>query len=354
LKRDKEQIVSFMKYKKIYYRMAVILLLISVPLCGGFAADKKRIAVLDFSSNNVDAAYARVARNFFESSLFQSGIFQMLEREKINIIFKEHRINSGFTGKTSHTAKPGKTLAVDYAIVGSLDRVDNYSLSIRIISVREGKIIFIDSEQFVRLNRLSFAADQLSERIISALGEERTVLKRKTPPVKKPDPLYRLLINSSFAYIMPYGSLHEAVDSGYGLTLGIHYRPFVLSGLIISLNTGIYPLKGRDSGGDSYSAVTGTAGLGYNIDLPGRFYLIPGLSGGAAAVFRDKDGLPDQSLYNKRRDAEIEPVSEALMTLGIRIWGRLDLHLRGKWGCFWEHNGLKQYAAAGAGIGVWF
>ena len=57
-----------------------------------FAAEKKRIAVLNFSVVNAPISYARIIQNNLETELFKINKFHLLEREHITKIYAEKNI----------------------------------------------------------------------------------------------------------------------------------------------------------------------------------------------------------------------------------------------------------------------
>jgi curli biogenesis system outer membrane secretion channel CsgG len=113
--------------------------LLCLTITGGhsYAAsiEKKRIAVLDFAANNVPVSHAKIVRNALEVALFNSDRFRLLEREQIETILRERRIRGSDLKGTENSIEIGKTIASDYVITGSVDKIGRPSITVRVVSV---------------------------------------------------------------------------------------------------------------------------------------------------------------------------------------------------------------------------
>ncbi len=338
--------------RKFIFIITLLLALSFLQVRNVHAAVKKRIAVLDFSANNLPETFAKVARNFLETSLFETGRFQLLEREQVEMVFRENRIKQGYPEKTSHTVKIGKTLSVDYAIVGSLDRVENYTLTARVVSINEGRIVFAHTENISDLSRLRPAAASLSQKIVSALTGKK-IRREENLPVKNEDNEKRnVFITASLDYLSPRGKLNDVIGRGTGFSLSLEYTDFFSTAMTIALGTGYYRFESSESDNEVYSVIPVSIGLGYRIELPLRFFLLPMVSGGVSIIYRGDNEGYDLSKSGNRK--EFDPLSEAEIVFGYRVSRSFVIFLGGRWGGFWEEDGLKQYAGIGFGVGIGF
>ncbi|TAL31279.1 MAG: hypothetical protein EPN93_18130, partial [Spirochaetes bacterium] len=111
------------------------------------AGEKKRLAVLDFSANNTSDANARIVRNAFEVMLYKTSLYNMLERRQVELVLKEQGFQASGCVDTACAIEIGKMLSADLVAVGSLDRIDMYIVSVKVIDIANGSVVYADNER---------------------------------------------------------------------------------------------------------------------------------------------------------------------------------------------------------------
>lgn len=110
-----------------------------------FKLSEKRnpIAVLEVKGNGLSADEAKGLTNRLRSELFNTGKFEVLEREQMSDILQEQGFQqSGMCDEASCLVEVGQLIGVKYMVGGSVTRIGNlYSVSARIIDVSTGKIL---------------------------------------------------------------------------------------------------------------------------------------------------------------------------------------------------------------------
>ncbi|MBL8027345.1 MAG: DUF2380 domain-containing protein, partial [Fibrobacteres bacterium] len=110
-----------------------------------FDASQKRepIAVLEITGNGVEKAETKGLSDRLRSELFNTGRFDVMEREQMEEILKEQGFQqSGVCDEASCLVQVGQLVGVTLMVGGSVTRIgDLYSVSARIIDVRSGRII---------------------------------------------------------------------------------------------------------------------------------------------------------------------------------------------------------------------
>lgn len=103
----------------------IVLALLGVALApAAFAADKPRIAVMEFE-NKADNQYwwhggAAAIQDVFVTELVKSGKFRVIDRERLNTLLSEQNLSSGGRIDPSTAVRVGKLIGVDYFLVGSV------------------------------------------------------------------------------------------------------------------------------------------------------------------------------------------------------------------------------------------
>lgn len=99
------------------------------------------VAILDFDANNVTQAEARALSDRFRVEVFNAGVFDVMEREKMKGILDEMQFQ--LSGSTSNecAVEIGRLVGVEKIIAGAVSKVGEfYTVSSRLIDVETGKI----------------------------------------------------------------------------------------------------------------------------------------------------------------------------------------------------------------------
>jgi TolB-like protein len=108
--------------------------------------NRKSIAVLPLNAIGVSPVGARAVTNRLTSELFRSGLFAVVEREKMKEILDEQGFQMSGCTSSECLVEAGKLLSVELMLGGSLSKLgDYYSLELRIIDVETGSILSVGS-----------------------------------------------------------------------------------------------------------------------------------------------------------------------------------------------------------------
>jgi hypothetical protein len=119
-----------------FFRYILLILLVS-----NTAAQEVNIAVLDLDPTGISATESQFLSDRLRTELFETGVFQVVERQKMNSILKEQGFQS--TGCTSLecAVEIGQLLNVKQMVAGSIGKIEDiYSISLRLINVQTGAI----------------------------------------------------------------------------------------------------------------------------------------------------------------------------------------------------------------------
>ena len=119
------------------------------PFCKGglrglaaFAEEKKdSIAILDLIATNISKEEAGMLTDRLRSEIMKTGKFEIMEREKMDLILKEQGFQeTGFCNTTECSVQIGQLLAVNRIVTGSVGKMGNlYSINLRLLDVETGK-----------------------------------------------------------------------------------------------------------------------------------------------------------------------------------------------------------------------
>ncbi len=102
--------------------------------------ERIRIALLDLRAGAAESSLAQFAGARLSEKLYASGKFTLVERSQLELILKEQGLQHTGCADNSCAVQLGRILSVSKILMGSLDRVDSYTLSIKSIDVESGVV----------------------------------------------------------------------------------------------------------------------------------------------------------------------------------------------------------------------
>jgi len=104
--------------------------------------NKMNIAVIDLDPTGISINEAQFLSNRLRTELFDTGVFQVVEREKMNAILNEQGFQQTGCTSVECAIEIGQLLNVGVMVAGSIGKIEEiYSLSLRMINVETGAII---------------------------------------------------------------------------------------------------------------------------------------------------------------------------------------------------------------------
>jgi len=124
------------------------LIIVMALMAVGIHAQLTKIAVMNLSSNSMQASDVVSITNAISQELFTSGYFDIMERAAIDKIFAEQGLQqAGVT--ENEVAKVGKIIGVQKMFLGSVEqREKHYSLVLKLVNVETGRVENMISEEY--------------------------------------------------------------------------------------------------------------------------------------------------------------------------------------------------------------
>jgi len=163
------------------FNLIIVTVFAAVFMISGIHAQqqkKKTIAVLNFvNSGGVDKNEISILTDRFNNFLVNTEVFDVLEREKMDMILKEQDFTMTDNCNSSECAvQVGQLLGVEYMIAGKIGKFGSvYTLDIRMIDVSTGKILGTKSENY----------EGRKEGLLDMIEGMAYTISGKTAPVKK-------------------------------------------------------------------------------------------------------------------------------------------------------------------------
>ena len=313
-----------------------------------FAAsiEKKRIAVLDFAANNVPVSHAKIVRNALEVALFNSDRFRLLEREQIETILRERRIKGGDQKGADNSVEIGKTIASDYVITGSVDKIGKPSITVRIVSVEEGRILFAYSRSLDSELEFDAAVRRIARNIIRDV--QRYARYGRTGDAA--ESLSDIYVLARVGYVYPLGRLEGIVLPGYGCGLETGIHNYVLRNSNVGFEAGVYRFRGRESNADRCTFVPLLIDMSCRLSLLARAYLLPILGAGADIVVLEHGSGNGFNIRDNSTKTTIETCARAGLFIGVAPIEFLHLQIGADFGAVFEHPRTLMFITMSFGV----
>jgi TolB-like protein len=119
------------------------------------AFEKIPIAIMDFKVTNFQKTEFDLFLDFFSNSLFETGVFDVLQRDKRDKLMQEIQFSMSDTADAKKTRQVGKLLSSKLLVFGNLGKVGkNVLLSVSIIDVETGRTVSTYSKTYKSLEEV--------------------------------------------------------------------------------------------------------------------------------------------------------------------------------------------------------
>lgn len=292
-----------------------------------------RLAVLDLSAVNVPDFYAGTVRDRIEVSLYKSNKIELLERNKVQLVLKEHNLISSACKDDSCAIQIGKFLSATHVIVGNVTYLDKYTITLRVVDVSRGKIVYADSESVPVRPQIDGASTKIAARILEHIEGMHTdsAVSSKHP----------FILSVEGGYVQPIGVFSRITRGGYSVSLTGAVNNVGVNNLYIGIKGGFNRFWGKDDVNYSY-IVPFTVLIGYTFNLPKSFFFSSALSAGGTWNYMKKDNVDNNGI--------VELIINPMVGFGYRINTILGFHFSIDYNSIFEKNGIIQSITFSSGL----
>jgi TolB-like protein len=171
------------------------------------------IAVIDLDPTGISNNEAEFLSDRLRTELFETGKFQVVEREKMNAILHEQGFQQTGCTSVECAIEIGQLLNVRVMVAGTIGKIDDlYSLSIRMINVESGAIIRTATRDYE--GKLSEVLTEVIPEVSAKLAEAESIESEKTEEerLQKQD-LHRfaILLKGGFSFLSYTSDINQAI-----------------------------------------------------------------------------------------------------------------------------------------------
>jgi TolB-like protein len=302
---------------------------------------KPRIAVIDFSANNADPAMAGIVRNAVEMNLFRDGSFDILEQSRVADLVRERKLQLAECRDEGCATKIGRLLKGDYVIIGSLDRLDAFTVNVKVVDVKEGRIIFTESRDVSEVRELRAATAEVARRVAARIK------KAVSPGLRFP---YPVIVTAHFICTVPVGYLRSLTREGFGAVVTARIQDLPVRGLYFGLDTRVMFFKGRGTVHNTLMAPL-MVQTGYSYTY--RFVsIVPRFSFGGCYILNTY--YADALRLGKSVRRGFQPVLSAGGSLEFNLPKNVHVGAGADYGVIFEKGGSLSFVSFLVGVGLRF
>ena len=291
-----------------------------------YAGGRRRIAILDLGAMNVPKNYAKIVGDLLEVELHKSGAFDILERRRMEVILNEQGLALSGCTDESCAIRIGRLLSADMVVTGSLNKLGDYLLTIKVVDAQSGAIVLADYERSIPEDQLPERVGKIVMRLSSAIGSAAPEGENAaTELAAKDDKLHaRRIGNRGFVvecdvggcYAIPAGRFSEIVKPGYGSSLYCGVRNMLFSGFFAGIDLGYWRFEGNRENVEWCSMVPVTVEAGYAFDVFRGLYVSPVIGGGYSCNTMNYTHLIGSLSPDYSTSSEFEPIIQGGLYTG--------------------------------------
>ncbi len=197
---------------RIIYFLIMIMLWSAADLS---AADKMRIAVLDFQANDVSVYAAKAVSEIIVTEMAKKGDFTMIERSQMSSIMNEQGFQQSGCVDSSCAVQLGKLLSAKKILIGSLSRLGGgFTITGKVVDVETARIEFAESERCLKEDDLDPAARILAIKLINRIAGKNYSLPSRTYETEQAR--LRFAVGAGYSYNWQ-GGMNVPIVKGTGI-----------------------------------------------------------------------------------------------------------------------------------------
>ncbi|MCK4558541.1 MAG: hypothetical protein KAV45_02085 [Calditrichia bacterium] len=197
----------------IKYRRMLIFILFLFLSTSLAQNSKMNIAVIDLDPTGISNNEAEFLSDRLRTELFETGKFQVVEREKMNAILHEQGFQQTGCTSVECAIEIGQLLNVRVMVAGTIGKIDDiYSLSIRMIDVESGAIIRTATRDYE--GKLSEVLTEVIPEVSAKLAEAESIESEKTEeeiPQKQDLLRFAILLKGGFSFLSYTSDINQAI-----------------------------------------------------------------------------------------------------------------------------------------------
>lgn len=301
------------------------------------------LAVMEIQAHNCSPSLGMAVRDMLYHRLFESEMFILLEKEKTDIFFRVGDFNREDLSNPQSIARLGNQLAVKKIITGSLSRLDDYRIDLRIVDAGKGTVDLSISHNCRGEAHLEHAVSRLVERAKLFYAGYPTLTGRTNAS-----------INAAFLY--PVGKMASFLYAGLGSSFIITLNDFILQRYPLIFSAGFFALRSYHNSVEHFYMIPITLSAGYPIRISQTVRMIAKAGCGymASHVSYDDVEVRTHGNYQYNEGLFFNPMLTGRCSFEILLGHRWYLDITPAYMVFFDSGRAWQLVSLNTGITMLF
>ncbi|MBP5706563.1 MAG: hypothetical protein J6W76_04710 [Spirochaetales bacterium] len=144
-------------------------------------SELKRLVILNLTPLGVDPAICEAATECLITSVVKTNKYQVVERTQLNKILSELSLTSSDEFEDSTVLEIGYLAKARMIVVGAIGKVEKeFMMSVRIIEVETGNVLYADSSFAKSLKELLKVTDDIAYKMLNKEAQSQYQLEQET------------------------------------------------------------------------------------------------------------------------------------------------------------------------------
>jgi hypothetical protein len=307
---------------------------------------RKKIAVLDIGANNVQASYGNIVRNSLEVSLFNTDIFQLLDRDELKTAASRLKLGIGSNSSEDDIIKLGKSVSADFLVSGSIDKIDDIKITFKVYSIKEGIVIIAYSREISSVEKIDDAVKVLTDKILRDINTYVTKGRIKSPVFEN----HRVFVGGHGDYNMPKGSLKTLLKTSIGFGFGFEIDNMLTDNNYFGVDIGYSRMSGKENSNDSAVFIPVLLAGGYRW-YAARWLCVKGEIGGGFSMVTLKHGEGEGfNMTDNTEKRSVDPMMRIGAGFGFSPGYDVNIEALVHYGRYFESGGALSFYSVSLGV----
>jgi len=322
----------------------IIIILIEIFNTLIHAQSRDTAAIMDLRANNCPDTLARAATDMLVNRVYSTGLFTIVERSQIEVILKEQGFQMTGCTDESCAVKIGKLLSVKKIFIGSLSRIENYNLNVRIVDISTARV----ESSYEAPARDAKGIESAVESVVRRMEYDyyQGVYSKLSHP--------SVLVAAKAA--IPVAAFADIAGFGYGGSIDVNFNNLLFRNAVATISISVMNYSSKDEYVGSVRSAEAALLAGYVFRVARNFTAVPSIGAGymATLVEWDRDGIAANYVWDYEQSAYYDPLVTARLELDFAAAHSLHLVLAPYYTVFFEKSETGMMAGALLGIRMLF
>jgi hypothetical protein len=304
---------------------------------------KPTIAVMNLQAGNCPPSIARGFTDMLGGKIFETGMFILLERSQVDVLLREQGLSEKSCDDSDCAVRMGRLLSVQKMVTGSVTRIGDYRIEVRIINVADSAVdLSVSSEA-----ETEYDFTRTAERIVTRMKYFYTGMTHISGDFD---------VSASAMYLFPLGDFSHGASGGTGSRLCVALHELGGSRVSLMIVSGIYRFGSTLRSVDSIHMSPLELMAGYPFRVSDTLMVVPSIGGGYIISRVRYDRVEERTFgeYSYSTAYFYDPVMEARCAFEISLGGRWRLITGPAVTLFFERGRTGSWISAEGGIKMLF